>query len=124
MFSHANLAIFTKSGTLLPLNFKCEIIVAMNDDYGGQAIFYPVTAEADDGSGSYIKGYRKVYGGRFLDNTTTTRVAAIIKNGKADYRNCTVVYDRVNTNNETTPVYTITELEVQGSTKGRRSTKR
>ena len=117
MFSHANLAIFTKSGTLLPLNFKCEIIVAMNDDYGGQAIFYPVTAEADDGSGSYIKGYRKVYGGRFLDNTTTTRVAAIIKNGKADYRNCTVVYDRVNTNNETTPVYTITELEVQGSTK-------
>lgn len=118
MFSHANLAIFTKSGTLLPLNLKCEIIVAMNDDYDGQAIFYPVTAETEDGSGSYIKGYKKIYGGRFLDNTATTRVAAIIKNGKIDYRNCNVVYERVKTNDETTPIYTITQLtDIQGSVK-------
>ena len=110
MFSHANLAIFTKSGTLLPLNLKCDTMIAVNDDYDGQAIFYPVTAETEDGSaGVYIKGYKKIYGGRFLEETPT-RTVAIISGKNIDYKSCNVSYERINTNAETSALYTITEI--------------
>lgn len=115
MFSHANLAIFTKNGTLLPINFKSEIIVAINDDYDGQAIFYPVLEALEDGTGSHIAGYKKVYGGRFLDNSKTERKFAIISGKKIDYRTFNVQYEPVKMNTsaddkDVKPLYTITEI--------------
>lgn len=109
MFSHVNLAIFTKNGTLLPINHKGEIIIALNDDYGEQAVFYPVTAE--DESGVFIQGYKKVYGGRFVEKQPY-RVVAIMRGENVDYRNCAVTYEPIHTNNDTTPLYTITEIDI------------
>ena len=68
MFSHANLAIFTKNGTLLPLNPKAEILVVINDDYEGQAVFYPITGEDDNGV--YFRRNEKIYGGKFSEEQT------------------------------------------------------
>lgn len=116
MFSHANLAIFTKNGTLLPLNPRAEIIVSIADDYEGQAVFYPITGEDDNGV--YFRYNQKVYGGRFSSNAQTSRRVAIIHNEQVRYENATVEFEELNTGIDEEPIYTIKNITVEGWDEG------
>lgn len=110
MFSYTNLAIFTKNGTLLPINYKCDIVIIINDDYDGQAVFYPVTQKEANSSAVSLLGYKKIYGGRFTDNRETRRVA-IVKGNYVDYRDCSIYYNDVKTN--VGNLYTISGIDVR-----------
>ena len=112
MFSHANLAIFTKNGTLLPLNPKAEILVVINDDYEGQAVFYPITGEDDNGV--YFRRNEKIYGGRFSSNEQTERVVTILYNGQASSGHAHIEYEEINNNLDADSMYTIKSLEIEG----------
>lgn len=119
MFSHANLAIFTKNGTLLPLNTKAEIIISINDDYDGQAVFYPITGE--DETGVYFRDCQKVYGGRFSERLHERR-AAIIHNGKVDYVNAEFTdddYEEINVSPESeVTLYTLKNITLENWAEG------
>ena len=120
MFSYTNLALFTKKGNLLPLNIKSAIIITIHDDFGGDAVFYPIIATSADGKNAYIQGYKKIQGGRFLGSNVKYTVQngekvgvrqVSIHIGKAlEYRMCHVVYDTVSVGNNMDTVYTITDL--------------
>ncbi len=111
MFSYTNLAIFTKKGNLLPLNIKSGIIITIRDDFGGNAVFYPEVAASPDGEGAYIQGFKRIYGGRFLDNNENEPRRVAIHIGKAlEYRTCNVKYSPLHVSDDSVPIYTIETL--------------
>lgn len=114
MFSYTNLAIFTKKGNLLPLNIKSRIIITMHDDFGGDAVFYPIIAASSEGNGAYVQGFKKILGGRFLHNVPT-RKAAIHINGKVDYKTCEIEYDAVHTGENMETVWSVKTLRIDNN---------
>ena len=108
MFSYINLALFTKKGNLLPLNTKSGIIITIHDDFGGDAIFYPIIAESTNRN-VYIQGYKKIQGGRFLQDSNERQ--AIIHIGTAvETRKCNVKYSTINTGENIETIYSIEKL--------------
>ena len=82
MFSHTNLAIFNKSGRQIPLNYTSELSIVIPDDFGGNAIFYPIV-DQDSSYNKIIGGYKKIRGGRFYTNESSRK--CYVRNGKDEW---------------------------------------
>lgn len=93
MFSHANLVLFNKNGRFFPLSQKSEITVAINDDFGSAALFYPIIGK-NEFNQNIIMGYKKVKGGRFnveTDEETIVTKPCIVTLKNKSFRSTVVV---------------------------------
>lgn len=116
MFSHAELAIFTKNGTLLPFNLKSEIKIIIKDDYNNQAVFYPITEKDENGNIKFLYN-KRIYGGRFLKNASS-RMVTIMHNEHSDYKKAEVQYEEIVSNSESDTIYTISNIKIDGWSSG------